>query len=85
MRFTSRSRETLQGPPLARLEVHELVRESAPPLNLKQAFIEPDEVPPVRLPAPAVEARELDAHTRERGVQVVPRVIKTHPPTVAGG
>ena len=73
------------GPPLPGFEVHELMGESATPLHLKQALIEPNQVAPVRLPAPAVKARELHAHGRERGVQMIPRVIKTHPPTIAGG
>lgn len=72
-------------PPLARFEVYELMRESATPLHLKQALIEPDKVPPVRLPTPPIKARELDAHGRKRGVQMIPRVIKSHPPTIAGG
>lgn len=72
-------------PPLARFEVYELMRESATPLHLKQALIEPDKVPPIRLATSPVKARELHAHSRERGMQMVPRVIKTHPPTVAGG
>ena len=73
------------GPPFARLEVYELMSKSATPLHLKQALIEPNQVSPIRLPTPTVKARELDAHGRKRGVQMVPRVIETHPPTIAGG
>ena len=73
------------GPPLPGFEVHELMGESATPLHLKQALIEPNQVSPIRLPTPTVKARELHAHGRKRGVQMIPRVIKTHPPTIAGG
>lgn len=73
------------GPPLPSFEMHELMRESATPLHLKQAFIQPNQVAAVRLATPAVKARELHTHTRERGVQMIPRVIKTHPPTIAEG
>ena len=73
------------GAPFARLEVHELMSESATPLHLKQALIEPNQVSPIRLATSPVKARELHAHGRKRGVQMIPRVIKTHPPNVAGG
>ena len=72
-------------PPLARLKVYELMSESATPLHLEKAFIKPDKVPPVRLTTPPIKVRELHAHTGERGMQMIPRVIKTHPPTIAGG
>nr|WP_238638385.1 hypothetical protein [Dermabacter sp. HSID17554] len=73
------------GPPLARFEVYELMRERATPLNLKQTLIQPNKVPAVRFAAPPLKPRELNTHSRERGVQMIPRVIKTHPPTMAGG
>lgn len=92
-RYEARRRYTIHlalagsrtGPPLARFDMHELVRESATPLHLKQTPIETDEVAAVRFTAPAIKARELHTHGRERGVQMIPRVIKTHPPTIAGG
>lgn len=73
------------GPPLARFDMHELMRKRATPLHLKQTLIQPDKVAAVRFTAPPLKARELHTHARERGVQMIPRVIKTHPPTMTGG
>ena len=65
--------------------MHKLMRESATPLHLKQTLIQPNQVPPVRLATSPVKARELNTHLGKSTVQMIPRVIKTHPPTIAGG
>ncbi|EPH17581.1 hypothetical protein HMPREF1484_00266 [Dermabacter sp. HFH0086] len=56
------------GPPFTRLEMHELMRESATPLHLKQTLIQPNQVTAVRLTTPPLKPRELNTHVRESDV-----------------
>ena len=73
------------GPPLAGFEMHEFMREGATPLHLKQPLIQPNQVAAVRLTTLPVKTRELHTHMRESDAKMIPRAIKTHPPTMTEG